>query len=100
MLKAQKKGRAKTNSKFAIESSCKNKQAGNNGYVGVIENIRPSDDNSHQSFTIALDRGGSCVRNKRFIKHLRNTTTDAEENDAPDHSDGPHRNTRSRTRSE
>ena len=68
--------------------------------VGVIENIRPSDDNSHQSFTIALDRGGSCVRNKRFIKHLRNTTSDAEENDAPDQFDGPHRNTGSCTRSE
>ena len=68
--------------------------------IGTIDSIRPSDDNSHQSFTIALDRGGICVRNKRFIKHLRNTASDAEENDAPDHPDGPFRNTRSRTRSE
>ena len=68
--------------------------------VGVFEDIRPSDDGSHQSFSIALDRGGSCVRNKRFIKHWRNTTSEAEENDAQTQSDGPHTNTRSRRRSE
>ena len=67
---------------------------------GTIDTIRPSDDNSCQSFTIALDRGGICVRNKRFIKHLRNTVTDAKENDASDPPDGPFRNTRRRTRSE
>ena len=49
--------------------------------TGVIEETRASDDGSNQSLSIALDRGGSCVRNKRFIKHLRNTTSEHREND-------------------
>ena len=44
--------------------------------IGVIEEVRASDDGSNQSFSIALDRGRSCVRNKRFIKHWRNTTSE------------------------
>ena len=31
--------------------------------TGVIEEVRASDDVSNQSFSIALDRGGFCVRN-------------------------------------
>ena len=42
--------------------------------TGVIEQARISDDGSNQSFLITLDRGGSCLRNKRFIKHWRDTT--------------------------
>ena len=37
--------------------------------TGVIEQARISEDGSNQSFLITLDRGGSCLRNKHFIKH-------------------------------
>ena len=68
--------------------------------TGVIEKARVSDVGSNQSFSIALDRGGSCVRNKRFIKHWRNTTSEVGENDTQPQPDGPHMNTRSHRRNE
>ena len=50
--------------------------------TGVIEQARISDDGSSQSFLITLDRGGSCLRNKRFIKHWRDTTSEDRKNNA------------------
>ena len=66
--------------------------------TGVIEQARISDDGSNQSFLITLDRGGSCLRNKRFIKHWRDTTPrDREDNAQPD---APYMNTRRNGRNE
>lgn len=66
--------------------------------TGVIDEARVSDDGSNQSFLITLDRGGSCLRNKRFIKHWRDTTYEDRENDAQP--DAPHMNTTSQRRNE
>ena len=68
--------------------------------TGVIEQARVSDDGSNQSFLITLDRGGSCLRNKRFIKHWRDTTSEDTENDTQPQPDAPHMNSRSHRRDE
>ena len=64
--------------------------------TGVIDKARISDDSTNQSFIIALDKGGSCLRNKRFIKHLRDTITMDRDDDAQP--DPPHMNTRNKSR--
>ena len=66
--------------------------------TAVIEQARISEDGSNQSFLITLDRGGSCLRNKRFIKHWRDTTSGDRENDAQP--DAPYINTRRQRRNE
>ena len=40
---------------------------------GTVNLKRTADDGSHQSFEIALDTGGSALRNKRFMKHAAQT---------------------------
>ena len=50
--------------------------------TGIIEQPRVSDDGTNQSFIITLDKGGSCLRNKRHIKHLRDTTTTNRDDEA------------------
>ena len=42
---------------------------------GVIDEASVSDEGTKQSFIITLDKGGSCLRNKGYIKHLRDTIT-------------------------
>ena len=41
--------------------------------TGVIREQRASEDGSYHSFIIDLDKGGQCLRNKRFLKHYRQT---------------------------
>ena len=36
--------------------------------TGVIKEERASDDGTYHSFIINLDKGGQCLRNKRFLK--------------------------------
>ena len=52
---------------------------------------------TNQLFIIAMDKGGSCLRNKRFIKHLRDTIAMDREDAQPD---PPYMNTRGRRRNE
>ena len=50
--------------------------------TGVIDEARVSDDGSNQSFIITLNKGGSCLRNMRHIKLLRDTTTTNRDDEA------------------
>ena len=62
--------------------------------TGIIDQARVSDNGTNQSFIITLDRGGSCLRNKR----LRDKTTTKRDDEAQPNP--PYMNTRDRSRAE
>ena len=64
--------------------------------TGIIEQARISDDGTNQSFILTLDKGGSCLRNMRHIKHLRDTTITNSDNETQPNP--PYTNTRGRRR--
>ena len=66
--------------------------------TGIIEQVIVSDDGTNHSFIITLDEGGLCLRNKRHIKHQRDTTTTNRDDEAQP--DPPYMNTRGRMRGE
>ena len=66
--------------------------------TGVIDEARVSDDGTNQSFILTLDKEGSYLRNKRFIKHLRDTITMNRDDDQQQNP--PYMNTRGRRRDE